>query len=63
MKRLLFIGIVILLGSVLSGCGCTDHSQPNHYKRERIVRVIEYRRYQAKNHLQYHHRPSHLWHR
>ncbi|MCP4450789.1 MAG: hypothetical protein GY809_04965 [Planctomycetes bacterium] len=64
MKRILSIGIVILIGSVLSGCVDTCHDTSVHYKRARIVRVIEHRGHYPRGPRQHHRRPiAPPWHR
>ena len=57
MKRILLIGIVSLIGFMLTGCTSTCEDLSGHYKRERIVRVLEHRRHHPRRPVWHHRRP------
>jgi len=64
MKRVWLIGIVIFIGSMLSGCVSTFHEAAGHYKRARIVRTIEHRGHYPQRPMPHHRRPvTPPWHR
>jgi len=64
MKRVLFIGIAILIGLVLSGCVYTCHDDVAYQRRERVVRVVEHRGHHPQRPMRHHRRPvAPPWHR